>query len=133
MKILIKTILTLLILNSYVLSDVIVKAEENDNIRTPQTIINTKGEILSKIRNIKFNNENFYLETKCMINSLGVFSYRFISESQSESGYDNKVLIMNELEKLKKHSFIDDMKRIQNLGENYKYRDFIFQFKVINE
>lgn len=133
MKNLIKKISILLILNSYAFCDVIIKDEKEDNGTTPYAIINTKGAILSKIRQIKFNNEKFYLKTKCMINSLGVFNYRFISESQSESGYENKVLIKNELEKLKEHSFIDEIKKIQDLGENYKYRDFIYEFNIINE
>lgn len=133
MKNLIKKISILLMLNSYAFCDVQVKAEEESNNMNPFLTSSIEIEILSKIKQIKFNNEKFYLKTKCMINSLGVFSYRFISESQSESGYQNKVLIMNELEKLKKHSFIDDMKRIQSLGEEYKYRDYIFNFKAINE
>lgn len=133
MKNLIKKISILLILNSYAFCEVTVKAEKDNNSMTPYLISSMKSEILYKIEKIKFNNEKFYLKTKCMINSLGVFNYRFISESQSESGYENKVLIMNELEKLKKHSFIDEIERIQALGEKYKYRDISFEFEAKQE
>lgn len=132
MKNLIKKISILLILNSYAFCDVQIKTDYDSYSMNPLLGSRVENEILGKIRYLKFDNQKFTLKTKCMVNSLGVFNYRFISESQSESGYENKVLIMNELEKLKKHSFIDEMKSIQKIKKDYEYKDLSFEFEVIS-
>lgn len=130
MKNLIKKISILLMLNSYAFCDVQIKVDYNSYSMNQSLGANIQNEILGKIRYLKFDNQKFTLKTKCMINSVGKFNYRFISESKS--GYDNKVLIMNELEKLKEHSFIDEMKSIQRIKKDYEYKDLSFEFEVIS-
>ncbi len=75
-----------------------------------------------------FDNENFYLKIKVFVSSNG--NMRYILLNQSQGGYNNKILVINKLEEIKKISFQKEMKSIQKYNDDLKYKEFSFIYEV---
>lgn len=78
-----------------------------------------------------FENENFYLKIKVFVSSNGNMRYIFLNQSQE--GYNNKILVMNKLEEIKKMGFKEKMKSIQKYNDDLKYKEFSFIYEVGNQ
>ena len=123
-----KILLVLLIINCFAFGKAKIKYDY-ESTEINQTLVNSKiNYILSNFKNINYNNESFYLKGTCYINSLGVLKYRLIKES--DEGYNNKILIVNKLEELKKDEYEDIRKIINQYDIKNKYKDIIFTFEI---
>ncbi len=123
-----RILLILLLLNCFSFAEIEIKTEytnKNENWILSNRI---KYQIESNLKDLNYNNESFYLKGTCYINSNGKLIYKLNKESNG--GYNNKVLIVEELEKLKLKGFKEDRETINKMDENYNYKDIIFTFEV---
>jgi hypothetical protein len=129
MKNLFKIIFLSLLINSLGYCEVIVKSKYNDSSNNP--MIGLKDNIADNLKDLNYSKDSFFLSGRCIINSRGNLSYKLISESKS--GYDNKVLIVQELERIKKIGFKEEREQINKIFTDYEYKDIVFDFEISQE
>lgn len=97
------------------------------------SIINKINEIYNQEININkvFNNEEFSIKFKVIINSNGLLRYTVLE--QSLNGYENKIKAIKIIEDIRKKSFKSDMDSLgKSENEKYKYKELIFEIEIGN-